>query len=187
MGKYFNTTGRCYPNEHYMVDIHEQLEQIRGMIEQGEYFCMNRARQYGKTTTLSLLKDELEDEYMVFSISFEGIGEAAYESDEALVSAFFGLLQDCLSYGEVKHASEELRELIENAGAVDAAQAGIPFLRLSRIISRICDVSDRPVVLLIDEVDQAGNHRAFLEFLGMLRDKYLKRRERPTFSPDRRF
>lgn len=181
MGKYFNTTGRCYPNEHYMVDIHEQLEQIRGMIEQGEYFCMNRARQYGKTTTLSLLKDELEDEYMVFSISFEGIGEAAYESDEALVSAFFGLMQDCLSYGEVKHASEELRELIENAGAADAAQAGIPFLRLSRIISRICDVSDRPVVLLIDEVDQAGNHRAFLEFLGMLRDKYLKRRERPTF------
>lgn len=40
-------------------------------------FCMNYARQYEKTTTLSLLKEELEDEYMVFSISFEGIGKAA--------------------------------------------------------------------------------------------------------------
>ncbi len=23
--KHFNTTGKCYPSEHYMVDIHNQL------------------------------------------------------------------------------------------------------------------------------------------------------------------
>jgi len=84
MRKHFNTTGTCYSDEHYMVDIHRQLEQIKEMVDQGNYFCINRARQYGKTTTLSLLKNFLEDEYTIFSISFEGIGTTAYESDETL-------------------------------------------------------------------------------------------------------
>lgn len=185
MGKRFNTTGRCYPDEHYMVDVHERLEQIRGMVGQGEYFCMNRARQYGKTTILSLLKNELEDEYIVFSISFEGMGTAAYENDEKLAYAFLCLLNDCLDYGEVKCVSEELSGelkgiIAENISTV--SQSGIPLLRLSNIISGICSISDKPVVLFIDEVDQAGNYGSFLEFLGMLRDKYLKRRERPTFQ-----
>ncbi len=185
MGKRFNTTGRCYPDEHYMVDVHERLEQIRGMVGQGEHFCTNRARQYGKTTILSLLKNELEDEYIVFSISFEGMGTVAYENDEKLAYAFLCLLNDCLDYGEVKCVSEELSGelkgiIVENISTV--SQSGIPLLRLSNIISGICSISDKPVVLFIDEVDQAGNYGSFLEFLGMLRDKYLKRRERPTFQ-----
>ena len=35
---------------------------------------------------------------------------------------------------------------------------------------------------MIDEVDQASNQELFLDFLGMLRDKYMKRRSRPTFQ-----
>lgn len=50
--KKFNTAGTCHPNEHYMVDITERLEIIRKMIAQGDYFCINRGRQYGKTTAL---------------------------------------------------------------------------------------------------------------------------------------
>ena len=180
MRKRFNTTGICYPDEHYMVDIRERLKKIRGMVERGEYFCINRARQYGKTTTLSLLKKELEDEYVVFSISFEGIGTAAYESDTALARAFLQLINDCLIYGEAEGVSEELREMIA-IGDEDNGAADISLLELSRLISRSCAVSDKPVVLIIDEADQAGNYSAFLEFLGMLRDKYLRRRERPTF------
>lgn len=30
--KSFNITGTCRPNEHYMVDITERLEIIRGMV-----------------------------------------------------------------------------------------------------------------------------------------------------------
>ena len=54
-------------------------------------------------------------------------------------------------------------------------------IKLSRLISQLCNVSAKPVILFIDEADQAGNNKSFLEFLGLLRDKYLKRRERPTF------
>lgn len=42
--------------------------------------------------------------------------------------------------------------------------------------------AEKPVVLFIDEVDQASNQEIFLSFLGMLRDKYLKRKRQPTFQ-----
>lgn len=35
---------------------------------------------------------------------------------------------------------------------------------------------------MIDEVDQASNHKVFIDFLGMLRSKFLNRSTRPTFQ-----
>lgn len=52
----------------------------------------------------------------------------------------------------------------------------------SNLISRICMEAEKPVVLIIDEVDQAADQKIFLSFLGMLRDKYLKRKRQPTFQ-----
>lgn len=179
MRKYFNVTGRCYPERHYMVDIDERLNQIKGMVDQGDYFCIHRARQYGKTTTLSLLKKKLEDDYTVFSISFEGIGETPFESDETLAYTFMYLLNDNLEYGEVKQVSESMKALVTDS--VLSVGGRMPLIKLSNLISKMCIASDKPIVLFIDEVDQAGNHKAFIDFLGVLRDKFLKRMERPTF------
>ena len=66
MCKHFNTTGLCFPDEHYMVNIDGRLEEIKGMVDRGEYFAVNRARQYGKTTTLNRLAEKLSGEYIVF-------------------------------------------------------------------------------------------------------------------------
>jgi hypothetical protein len=38
-----------------------------------------------------------------------------------------------------------------------------------------CDVSERKVVLIIDEVDTAANNQVFLDFLAGLRDSYIDR------------
>ncbi len=46
MKKKFNITGACVPEKHYMIDIEKKLEQIGAMIEAGEYFTINRPRQY---------------------------------------------------------------------------------------------------------------------------------------------
>lgn len=48
MGKRFNVTGRCYPEVHYMVDITEKLRKIKAMVDQGDYFCMNRKIVMGR-------------------------------------------------------------------------------------------------------------------------------------------
>ena len=64
-GKVFNVNGDCKPGLHYMVDLNERLEKIRDMVDQGLYFTINRARQYGKTTILRALGRFLEEDYVV--------------------------------------------------------------------------------------------------------------------------
>ena len=46
---------------------------------------------------------------------------------------------------------------------------------LFAILNLWCCVSDKPVVLLIDEVDSAANNQVFLDFLAQLRYGFLKR------------
>lgn len=41
---------------------------------------------------------------------------------------------------------------------------------------------DKPVVLLIDEVDSATNNQVFLDFLGQLRAQYIRRYQQPTLQ-----
>ena len=49
MPKRFCVTGTCIPEKNYMVDISGRIDQIiRDYIEKGQYFTINRARQYGK-------------------------------------------------------------------------------------------------------------------------------------------
>ena len=59
MKKRFNVTGTCIPEKHYMVDISEKLKNIVKLVDNEEYFIINRPRQYGKTTTLIETKLDL--------------------------------------------------------------------------------------------------------------------------------
>ena len=52
MQKEFNITGTCRPNQHYMADISHKYAATMEYINTGEYFIINRPRQYGKTTML---------------------------------------------------------------------------------------------------------------------------------------
>ena len=58
-----------------MVDLSDRVARIRKMVDAGEYFTINRARQYGKTTTLTALANILSEHYVIISTSFEGIGK----------------------------------------------------------------------------------------------------------------
>lgn len=178
MGKRFNVDGICYPDEHYMVDINNRLKQIQALIDDGKYFVINRARQYGKTTTLHMLVQKLSSEYQIFSISFEGLGNASYRDEWAFCRKVCGLLYDVIYYGETSSVSDNIQKECRRMSLEDAR----PDLRtLSNFFSLICKEAGKPVVLIIDEVDQASNQEIFLNFLGMLRDKYMKRRSRPAF------
>ena len=71
MERYFNITGCCNQTEHYMVNLDSRLAQIKKMIDRGQYFCINRGRQYGKTTILKALCNYLSDDYFVISMDFQ--------------------------------------------------------------------------------------------------------------------
>jgi hypothetical protein len=51
--KDFNITGSCFEAQHYMIDISEKIAAIKPLVDKGLYFTINRARQYGKTTTIN--------------------------------------------------------------------------------------------------------------------------------------
>jgi hypothetical protein len=55
-------------------------------------------------------------------------------------------------------------------------------LELFEYLSDICSASEKPVVLLIDEVDSASNNRVFLDFLAQLRAYYINRNVTETFQ-----
>jgi len=71
--KKFNITGTCYPHLHYMLDNRSKLDEIQAMVEEGAYFVINRPRQYGKTTLLSLLAERLyaASDYLPIEANFE--------------------------------------------------------------------------------------------------------------------
>lgn len=86
MAKTFNITGACTPARHYMVPLHSRLEEIRQMINAGDYFSINRARQYGKTTTLRALADYLKNRYLVISLDFQRMSSADFETESSFVN-----------------------------------------------------------------------------------------------------
>lgn len=96
MAKKFCTTGTCIPEKNYMVDLSNRIQQIINQyIESGQYFTINRARQYSKTTLLYLLEKELrKQDYLVLSLSFEAADEVDKSSDNQIFLSFLGLLRE---------------------------------------------------------------------------------------------
>lgn len=169
--KTFNTEGACIPSLHYMVNIDQTLLQIRSLIGKGKYFTINRARQFGKTTTLAQVRTRYNKEYVFLSLDFQGIGNAGFSSEEAFAQEFCRLIR-----------REKLSGVVI-PNEIDAAfaeyQSGEPQkVRLGELFDTLitwCSVSELPIVLMIDEVDSATNNQVFLDFLSQLRDGYNSR------------
>jgi hypothetical protein len=52
----------------------------------------------------------------------------------------------------------------------------------TEVIDELCTLSEKPVIILIDEVDQASNNDGFIKFLGVLRNMFLSREIFKTFQ-----
>ena len=172
MAKEFNVTGLCFPKQHYMADVSKQLDDTYGMIEKGKYFIINRPRQYGKTTTMHTLRERLIlSGYVIFHISFEGVGDLFFEDEKLFSGGFFRLLS------RVAHESApELKPFL-----VETALKTTNLEELGEGITDLCSKTDKKVILFIDEVDKSSNNQLFISFLAMLRDMYLDRGRTPTF------
>ncbi len=176
MAKVFNVTADCKPDIHYMVDITAKLKQIKKMVDAGQYFTINRARQYGKTTTLSALEKFLSNEYCVLSLDFQMFGYASFETEQMFVEAFSSEL---FSY-YVDILPNEIKESLENLVKDNLEKCTLQ--KLFKILTKWCEISKKPIVLMIDEVDSATNNQVFLDFLAQLRGYYIKRNKFSTFQ-----
>ena len=96
--KKFNTTAVCIPSKHYMVDLSERVKEIRKLVDDGKYFTINRARQYGKTTTLNALSVSMTAEYIVLSLDFQDIGDAVFKTEGAFVQGMCRIICDAAEF-----------------------------------------------------------------------------------------
>ena len=174
MEKEFNITGVCSPDKHYMADINKKLASTLQLVRKEKYFIINRPRQYGKTTMLNTMKSALlsTNDYVVFNISFEGVGDVFFKEEINFTSGFWDLLQDqaAILYSDLVPFFEQKVSEISDMKS------------LSKVITALTLQSEKHVVLMIDEVDKSSNNQLFINFLGMLRDKFLTRDETPTFQ-----
>ncbi len=174
MKKFFNDTGACFPEEHYMVDISNKIKRMFEMLDRGNYFVINRPRQYGKTTLIGILNRFLksQNDFFPIKISFEGIGADGFQDSLSFIEAFLSELKNNL---KTAGNNNIIKFINTNISLKRIDELGIWLSELIRIIGK-------KTVLMIDEVDKSSNNQLFLDFLGMLRNKYLKRREEGEYT-----
>lgn len=178
MSKIFNTSAVCRPEIHYMVDLSDRLEQIKKMVDRGDYFTINRARQYGKTTMLRALGSFLAENYVVVSLDFQMMSQSDFEKESSFSEAF---AREVLE--EIANIEEVSVEIITRLQRLADGKEGKGRLaELFQCLNAWCGQSKKPIVMLIDEVDSAQNNQVFQDFLAQLRGAYINRDKRPAFQ-----
>lgn len=181
MPKVFHVTAVCVPEKHYMVNLDSRLRKIKALVDDGSYFTVNRARQYGKTTTLLALEQFLQAEYAVVFIDFQTISSAKFQNEHTFSTAFAKeFLRGLKGAAPAKDNAYEkaVRIFAEN---VSQSQASYELPELFEDLREVCATADKPLVLILDETDQAADHQVFLDFLAQLRAGYIRRAIQPAF------
>jgi hypothetical protein len=161
--KHFNTAGPCKPEIHYMLSSVERMPQIKGLIDQQNYFVIHAPRQVGKTTAMLTLAQELtaSGEYTALMVSAE-VGSAFPDQPEIAEKAILGAWAENAKFWL---PSEIVLPPIPEA---DAGQ------RISATLSLWSNVSPRPFILFIDEIDSLQN-QTLISVLRQLRDGFPRR------------
>ena len=176
--KIFNTTGPCIPEKHYMVDLSSRLAQIKDMVDAGQYFVINRARQYGKTTTLFALSNFLKDSYIVLNLDFQNMSQAAFATEGDFVQSLARIIMNTKDFEDMP-IPPQIYDAFKNIENEDVTT--VKMERIFRVFSKWCQDSSAPVILIIDEVDTATNNQVFLDFLAQLRSFYLRHEKNSIF------
>ena len=164
-----------------MVNLQSRLEQIKKLVDEGKYFSVSKARQYGKTTTLMALGKLLQQEYDVVSMDFQTFGNAEFQTENRFALSFAGSFLRLYQKNR-KLMPDALQKAVHVlAQSVRQMHEFFALKTLFEQLGEICEASDRRIVLIIDEVDSASNHQIFVDFLAQLRAQYLNRFSQPAF------
>jgi DNA polymerase III delta prime subunit len=169
MEKFFNTSGPVNPDEHYTLPpLHRvEWEDVSHLIRTRRYFVLHAPRQTGKTSTLLAIMAELNAEGR-FACAYANIeGAQAARGDETK-----GILAVCDTLVEaidLRLGAEELKRWYQ-----ESRSAISPLRLLTSTLQSWSQLSPRPVVLLLDEVDSlVGN--TLISLLRQIRAGYDQR------------
>ncbi|MDP4502633.1 ATP-binding protein [Nonomuraea turcica] len=169
--KYFNTTGPCDPQLHYMLPPTPRLPEARVLIEMDRYFVLHAPRQTGKTTILDTLASELTAEGDIATLSFScERAKAAGDDYAAAESLLLDSLRDAAQW------SGWPDELLPP----DPWPQATPGSRFGAALREWCDRCPRRVVLFLDEID-ALQGASLVSILSQLRDGHNARHKGHPF------
>ena len=163
MPRFFNTTGPCRPEWHYMVPPIPRLPDAKRLIDQMNYFVVHAPRQTGKTTTLITLAKELTASGQYAALYFtcetaEAAGDDYERAEKMIVSTICSVSST--------HLPAELRP---PPPVSDASGR-----RLEVLLRAWAIACPRPLVLFFDEID-AVRGQSMVSVLRQLRGGFYDR------------
>ena len=161
MPKVFNTTTVCFPDKHYMIDLTGRLVAIKALVDHEKYFTINRARQYGKTTTLRALSSYLQKDYYIVLMDFQTFDYSKFENSNRFSLTFAAFFLKALERNTLSNMNDLKAACSKLKHAIREKVIDFSLTDLFASLGQICHASDKPIVLMIDEVDSASNNQIF--------------------------
>ncbi|KJJ84021.1 ATPase domain protein, prokaryote domain protein [Candidatus Omnitrophus magneticus] len=141
--RYFNTTGFCRPEKHYMLDPLRNQSVIFDLIEKEQYFTIHAPRQTGKTTLLHALANRLNKEmnYISTVFSVENAGYKSIPLPEAMRTIIESLYEESTKFLPNNELPPKLTGYKKSHNLL--------YMYLSAWAKQM----EKPIVLLLDEID----------------------------------
>jgi DNA polymerase III delta prime subunit len=164
--RYFNTSGPCVPELHYMLPPEPRLPKAPELIEQDRYFVVHAPRQTGKTTTLGALARDLNSEGRRVALLFsceraEAAGDDYGAAETLVLSAI---------------AEEAIAQGLPPELMPPPWPDSPPGARLHAGLASWARACPLPIVLFFDEID-ALRGQSLISVLRQLRDGFRSRPE----------
>ncbi|MCB2263430.1 MAG: ATP-binding protein [Candidatus Thiosymbion ectosymbiont of Robbea hypermnestra] len=122
------------------------MDEIRRLIRERRYFVLHAPRQTGKTSCLLALMEQLnaEADYTALYVNLEPAQSARGDVEAGMRTIVSGIAQNARRYLGDQRPREWMDETLHEFGPHGALQG---------LLSRWSEENDRPIVLLLDEVD----------------------------------
>ena len=145
--RHFNTTGPVNPADHYCIPPLERfdLDAVLALVRMKKYFVLHAPRQTGKTSALLALCDLLNGQgYACVYTTVEGARTARDDVEQAMRAVLARLGSQVRSTLGDDFLDEAWPGILAKSGPNEA---------LGEALKRWAQVSPKPLVLLIDEID----------------------------------
>ena len=166
--KRFNTTGPCFPDEHYMLNAEDRLD-TRDLIDNRQYFVIHAARRSGKTTLLKSLEQSIKSdgEYYPLYCSLEAV--QSFPEPERGIPQVFNCIVSAIRISSLP-IKDNISQIAAKTDKTDIA------VSIKELFCSICSILDKPLVVFFDEAD-CLSEGTLTTFLRQLRDGYINRKQ----------
>jgi AAA-like domain len=167
--KKFNAAGPSVPGQHYMIDPLSRIDlaEIEMLIADERYFILHAPRQTGKTTALLALMHYLnaQGKYRVLYANIENAQAMRGDVDRGVAVIASVIAQAAELYLNEQRLISWLAQQGERISSGN---------KLSSLLAYWAKITDKPVILLLDEVDALVGD-TLISLLRQIRTGYTQR------------